>query len=846
MLAAFACVLGSGHASAATHTFSWLVDSDNNVATGCTLATAHGPLAGIEQVFIATVTTTTADAGVTRLERRLCANGALGAPTTYDTGAWPVGLGLGTGSSAVIETYAPLSMLPQSGTLKVVVTSSNATGGEDATAPFLIALDASQSLAAVVAVPLSRWLVLPLALLLFGTAWRWYRRHPGQRNLGMFFALCVVAGLACAATVLLDGNPADWAATPPSVTDAAGNAPPNADIVAVYQQHDATRLFVRIDADIRVEDAAQPGPKLAAIPDQVISLGRRLRLRISANDADTFTTLTFGLVTAPSGAAFDPTPVLDWTPGAAQLGPHLFTVSATDSAGHGDARSFTVTVVDADQPPMLADQPDTTLALGSTFSRVLVAADPDAGDVLSFALVSAPGGMTLNGATLNWPTNGAALGSHPVTVSVTDVAGAMDVRQFHVIVSASAPPVANADSYSVRLGDTLTLAAPGVLANDIDPFGRPLTASRLSDPDKGTLATFHADGSFSYVAPPTLPVATFQPVVKTNVEFGANFSSHFVVADLDGDGKAEIVVRYLNAGIAVFHQDGSLMWSRASFAAPYSDCYAFLGSSGWSVAVGDLADDGKLEIVMPVSCNRDEAPPFSNGFAGAGPESRYIALNGLDGSVRWLSSPLSALDLPSGPSYQQYPLARGTSPTIARLRAGESPSVLLEISDRGGATVSIDSDGNAVTGAACSHLVQNVADGDPAFYNHYRYCRGVVVLDGVDGSVRQRMIAPGTYPGAYNGDSGYEQTGNVAPIVADLDGDGVQEIVAGSAVFNVDGSIKWQLPDQSTSDTALGNFDDTPDIEVVRFESQPDPALAVYKSDGRLLWRLPFDPQTVV
>ena len=60
------------------------------------------------------------------------------------------------------------------------------------------------------------------------------------------------------------------------------------------------------------------------------------------------------------------------------------------------------------------------------------------------------------------------------------------------------PPVAVADSYSMRSGTTLTIAAPGVLANDTDPDGDPLTGLLLSGLTAHGVVTILADGSFSY------------------------------------------------------------------------------------------------------------------------------------------------------------------------------------------------------------------------------------------------------------------------------------------------------------------------------------------------------------
>jgi hypothetical protein len=58
-------------------------------------------------------------------------------------------------------------------------------------------------------------------------------------------------------------------------------------------------------------------------------------------------------------------------------------------------------------------------------------------------------------------------------------------------------PVAVDDAYGVDEDTTLNVAAPGVLANDSDVDGDPLTAVKVSDVSSGTL-TLNANGSFSY------------------------------------------------------------------------------------------------------------------------------------------------------------------------------------------------------------------------------------------------------------------------------------------------------------------------------------------------------------
>jgi subtilisin len=63
--------------------------------------------------------------------------------------------------------------------------------------------------------------------------------------------------------------------------------------------------------------------------------------------------------------------------------------------------------------------------------------------------------------------------------------------------NSNTPPVANNDSYSVANGGTLTVSAPGVLANDSDVNGNSIIAVLVSGPANGSLA-LDAAGSFTY------------------------------------------------------------------------------------------------------------------------------------------------------------------------------------------------------------------------------------------------------------------------------------------------------------------------------------------------------------
>ena len=127
--------------------------------------------------------------------------------------------------------------------------------------------------------------------------------------------------------------------------------------------------------------------------------------------------------------------------------------------------------------------------------------DPN-GLSLSAVLANGPthGTLTLsaNGSFVYKPTSG-YVGSDSFAYTATDGEASSSAASVSITVTAppASPPTAKADSYSVQNNQTLTVSAPGVLANDSDPNGLSLSAALATGPAHGTL-TLSADGSFVY------------------------------------------------------------------------------------------------------------------------------------------------------------------------------------------------------------------------------------------------------------------------------------------------------------------------------------------------------------
>jgi VCBS repeat-containing protein len=165
--------------------------------------------------------------------------------------------------------------------------------------------------------------------------------------------------------------------------------------------------------------------------------------------------------------------------------------------------------------------PTTILSSGKTATSVSVAdINGDGNPDLTFSQANLNSVLTLLGngtggfgSPLSFGLNG---GVSPQAATVADLngdgrpdvatantsSGASDTKDVSVLLNTSnRAPLAIADSYSHIGADTaLTVSAgSGVLANDTDADGNPLTAVLDSGPSNGTL-TLNSDGSFTYQA----------------------------------------------------------------------------------------------------------------------------------------------------------------------------------------------------------------------------------------------------------------------------------------------------------------------------------------------------------
>jgi len=188
------------------------------------------------------------------------------------------------------------------------------------------------------------------------------------------------------------------------------------------------------------------------------------------------------------------------TLGARDLG----MAGADNGYGHGlvdVAAAYNLLLAGTGSPPIIVSTPPTGATEGVPYGYDVVARDDD-GDVLSYALDTAPTGMSIDAGTgaIAWLPDSAQLGTHAVVVRVTDARGLSATQSFGLVVAAAnTAPVAMNDAYVMIAGTTLDVAAAGVLANDVDAEGDALSTVMRRRPAYGSLS-LNRDGSFSYTA----------------------------------------------------------------------------------------------------------------------------------------------------------------------------------------------------------------------------------------------------------------------------------------------------------------------------------------------------------
>jgi VCBS repeat-containing protein len=220
--------------------------------------------------------------------------------------------------------------------------------------------------------------------------------------------------------------------------------------------------------------------------------------------------LTAVLVSGPSASqgslTLSPNGSFGFTPALNFNGPATFTYKANDGIADSNTATVTITVNAVNDPPAAASDSYSVTAgttLNVTAPGVLGNDSDVEGSPLTAAQVTGPakGTLTLNAnGSFSYVSNAGSSGTDAFTYSANDgTANSNTATVTITIIAGNQAPVATSDSYSVNEDTPLNVTAPGVLGNDTDADGNPLTAVLVSGPSasQGSL-TLNANGSFGF------------------------------------------------------------------------------------------------------------------------------------------------------------------------------------------------------------------------------------------------------------------------------------------------------------------------------------------------------------
>ncbi|MDQ4132190.1 MAG: Ig-like domain-containing protein, partial [Actinomycetota bacterium] len=253
-------------------------------------------------------------------------------------------------------------------------------------------------------------------------------------------------------------------------------------------------------------------PALDAVED-AYSTGENTALTVPApgvlaNDTDADgNLLTAGSASDPANGSvrLNADGSFTYTPDTNFAGTDTFTYSASDPDGNTDTATVTITVAEGNDFPVAGDdfyRDDTPATPLTVPAPGVLANDTDAdGDTLTAGSASDPpgGSVTLNpDGSFTYVADPLFSGRDSFTYTAREPSGGSDSATVTITVGAvNDAPVAADDAYTTAEDSPLTMAAPGVMANDADPNGDPVSAASPTTPANGTVV-LNTNGSFTY------------------------------------------------------------------------------------------------------------------------------------------------------------------------------------------------------------------------------------------------------------------------------------------------------------------------------------------------------------
>ncbi|AQT59134.1 hypothetical protein B0D95_02815 [Cellvibrio sp. PSBB023] len=259
-------------------------------------------------------------------------------------------------------------------------------------------------------------------------------------------------------------NQPAWATFDP-ITGTLSGTPTNANVgttagivITVSDGTTSTSLPAFSLTVVNVNDV----PTISSTPVTTATQDVAYSYTFAAADGDAGDVLTLSAVTIPSWLSFNPaTGVLTGTPTNADVGSHTVTLRATDADGLFIEQTFTLTVDNVNDVPVISGTPATSVDQDVAYSFTPTATDADVGDTLTFSITNQPSWASFNPATgaLTGTPTGADVGvTDGIVISVSDGTLSASLPAFTLEVVANIDPLQPV----VTAPDDITINATGL------------------------------------------------------------------------------------------------------------------------------------------------------------------------------------------------------------------------------------------------------------------------------------------------------------------------------------------------------------------------------------------------
>ncbi|WGO96912.1 putative Ig domain-containing protein [Saccharophagus degradans] len=486
---------------------------------------------------------------------------------------------------------------------------------------------------------------------------------------------------------------------------------------------------------------------------------------------------------------------------------------------------FEITVENVNRPPVLSVVPDFVVTKGDQWSTQLVAIDPDS-DAISYTLTAGPAGLDVSVITgeVFWSSIDSA-GFYSVFVTASDTYGATDSKLFsiEVIEPENNPPIITSEPILSTYANTEYYYQ--VIAQD--PDEDLLTYSLVVAPDFISI-----DGGNGRVVGATsvADIGEHEIVIQASDIHGASTQQNYLlkVLDIPNTPPQFITAPVTNSKLGSVYEYNAIAVDQETQTLSYSLLVA-PGDTAVDVATGEIRAQLSPEYgLSDVNLNPMCKPPVGSWLS-------------FEPITKWHWDSTTAQELPA---YDQVLMA----PVVVQLNDDDLNGVINKDDTPDVVFIGHDSRSSsgvlrALDGATGSELwVQTSIQ----FYWASNIAAADIDLDGVVEIVglsenkaltaidsNGELMWEAEFPALNKGTMG-------GPSIADINYDGIPEIIYGNSVYSNEGDLIWQgtgsyQGSNSKYDGQIFSFVTVADVHP-EFGMEVIVGASMYSASGELLW----------